>query len=218
MSAANYFVKNYNIRQVLDLMCYETQFPHTLTSTQKITRMYRYPFANQKDASSEEKSSWLLMKTEAASKTISTTFTCTDKSYCPCSTSANPQHSSSKPLKCSNKEWGTTWTPHSSSTHADHTQPLQASTLSTMTRTWAMMLSDTTQADKWLGLQLKEPTFIILIFHTTVAFGTSAHPWNTMMRSTPRISSNNELYDNHPIPIFDVFLTLVHKIIVKQIK
>ena len=46
MSSAHYFVKNYNIRQVLDLMCYETQFPHTLTSTQKITRMYRYSFIN----------------------------------------------------------------------------------------------------------------------------------------------------------------------------
>ena len=42
MSSAGYFVKNYNIRQVVDLMCYGTKFPHTLTSTQKITRMYRY--------------------------------------------------------------------------------------------------------------------------------------------------------------------------------
>ena len=41
MSSAHYFVKNYNIRQVIDLMCYTTLFPHTLTSTQKITRMYR---------------------------------------------------------------------------------------------------------------------------------------------------------------------------------
>ncbi len=55
MSAAHYFVKNYNIRQVLDLMCYETQFPHTLTSTQKITRMYRYSFTNQKMPSQERK-------------------------------------------------------------------------------------------------------------------------------------------------------------------
>ena len=55
MSSAHYFVKNYNIRQVLDLMCYETQFPHTLTSTQKITRMYRYPFANQKMPFEERK-------------------------------------------------------------------------------------------------------------------------------------------------------------------
>lgn len=41
MSYAHYFVKNYKIREVIDLFCYNTRFPHTLTSTQKITRLYR---------------------------------------------------------------------------------------------------------------------------------------------------------------------------------
>jgi hypothetical protein len=37
-----YFVKNYKIKEVIDLFCYGTRFPHTLSSTQKITRLYRY--------------------------------------------------------------------------------------------------------------------------------------------------------------------------------
>jgi len=42
MASAHYFFRNYNISQVINLMCYMTEYPHTLTSTQKITRMYRY--------------------------------------------------------------------------------------------------------------------------------------------------------------------------------
>lgn len=41
MSYAHYFVKNYSLKEVVNLMCYTTRFPHTLTSTQKITRLYR---------------------------------------------------------------------------------------------------------------------------------------------------------------------------------
>lgn len=46
MSYAHYFVKNYKLREVIDLFCYNTRFPHTLTSTQKITRLYRSCFTN----------------------------------------------------------------------------------------------------------------------------------------------------------------------------
>ena len=48
MSYAHYFVKNYKIREVIDLFCYNTRFPHTLTSTQKITRLYRsfHPYSD----------------------------------------------------------------------------------------------------------------------------------------------------------------------------
>lgn len=42
MSYAHYFVKNFKIKEVVDLFCYTTRFPHTLTSTQKITRLYRF--------------------------------------------------------------------------------------------------------------------------------------------------------------------------------
>lgn len=42
MASAHYFFRNYDIKQVINLVCYMTEFPHTLTSTQKITRLYRY--------------------------------------------------------------------------------------------------------------------------------------------------------------------------------
>jgi hypothetical protein len=43
MASAHYFFRNYDIKQVINLVCYMTEYPHTLTSTQKITRLYRYP-------------------------------------------------------------------------------------------------------------------------------------------------------------------------------
>ena len=46
MSYAHYFVKNFKVKEAFDLFCYSTQFPHTLTSTQKITRLYRLRFSN----------------------------------------------------------------------------------------------------------------------------------------------------------------------------
>jgi hypothetical protein len=42
MASAHYFFRNYDIKQVINLVCYMTEYPHTLTSTQKITRLYRY--------------------------------------------------------------------------------------------------------------------------------------------------------------------------------
>ena len=42
MASAKYFFQNNDIRKVLNLLCYTTEYPHTLTSTQKITRLYRY--------------------------------------------------------------------------------------------------------------------------------------------------------------------------------
>lgn len=41
MASAHYFFRNYDIKQVINLVCYMTEYPHTLTSTQKITRLYR---------------------------------------------------------------------------------------------------------------------------------------------------------------------------------
>jgi len=35
MAAAKYFFQNNNYRQVLNLLCYTTEYPHMLTSTQK---------------------------------------------------------------------------------------------------------------------------------------------------------------------------------------
>ena len=35
MSSAHYFFRNYDIKQVINLICYMTEYPHTLTSTQK---------------------------------------------------------------------------------------------------------------------------------------------------------------------------------------
>lgn len=46
MSYAHYFVKNFKIKEIVDLFCYNTRFPHTLTSTQKITRLYRLKMDN----------------------------------------------------------------------------------------------------------------------------------------------------------------------------
>ena len=42
MSSAYFFYRNFNIRQVLNVLCYTTETPHMLTSTQKLTRLYRY--------------------------------------------------------------------------------------------------------------------------------------------------------------------------------
>ncbi len=61
MASAHYFFRNYDIKQVINLICYMTEFPHTLTSTQKITRLYRY-HTIYKDASCEEKRSGQLEK------------------------------------------------------------------------------------------------------------------------------------------------------------
>jgi hypothetical protein len=55
MASAHYFFRNYNIHQVINLMCYMTEFPHTLTSTQKITRMYRYTLIDAAASSGEKK-------------------------------------------------------------------------------------------------------------------------------------------------------------------
>lgn len=54
MASAKYFFQNNDIRKVLNLLCYTTEYPHMLTSTQKITRLYRY-ILNHIAVSSEEK-------------------------------------------------------------------------------------------------------------------------------------------------------------------
>ena len=79
MASAHYFFRNYNISQVINLMCYMTEFPHTLTSTQKITRMYRYLpphlvayFAGKENGPST--------KTDVTLMTIIKTFELLDKS------------------------------------------------------------------------------------------------------------------------------------------
>eukprot|EP01017_Pseudomicrothorax_dubius_P028949 TRINITY_DN3485_c0_g1_i1.p1 TRINITY_DN3485_c0_g1~~TRINITY_DN3485_c0_g1_i1.p1 ORF type:complete len:193 (+),score=57.38 TRINITY_DN3485_c0_g1_i1:115-693(+) len=41
MSKAYYFVKNFNFRQIMDLLLYSTQKPQLLTHHQKVTRLYR---------------------------------------------------------------------------------------------------------------------------------------------------------------------------------
>ena len=73
MASAHYFFRNYNISQVVNLMCYMTEYPHTLTSTQKITRMYRY-FLLYSAACCVEKSSGLSTRTDAIPMTTITTF------------------------------------------------------------------------------------------------------------------------------------------------
>lgn len=78
MASAHYFFRNYNISQVINLMCYMTEFPHTLTSTQKITRMYRYLLTHLV-ASFAEKESGPLMKTDATPTIIITIFELPEK-------------------------------------------------------------------------------------------------------------------------------------------
>lgn len=73
MASAHYFFRNYNISQVVNLMCYMTEYPHTLTSTQKITRMYRY-FLLYSAACCVEKRSGLSTRTDAIPMTTITTF------------------------------------------------------------------------------------------------------------------------------------------------
>lgn len=69
MSSAHYFFRNYDIKQVINLLCYMTEFPHTLTSTQKITRLYRYRI-NHQDAYWEGKRNGQSVKIVVIQQTI----------------------------------------------------------------------------------------------------------------------------------------------------
>ena len=69
MASAHYFFRNYDIKQVLNLLCYMSDNPSTLTSTQKITRMYRYQ-TSYVDASFEEKNNGLMARTGVILLTI----------------------------------------------------------------------------------------------------------------------------------------------------
>lgn len=80
MSSAHYFFRNYDIKQVLNLMCYMTEFPHTLTSTQKITRMYRYNLFHLV-ACSEEKKNGQSTKIDAILMIITGTFKSLEKNW-----------------------------------------------------------------------------------------------------------------------------------------
>jgi len=64
MASAHYFFRNYDIKQIINLLCYMTEYPHTLTSTQKITRLYRYIIKDW-DVFWEEKNNILLKKIDA---------------------------------------------------------------------------------------------------------------------------------------------------------
>lgn len=104
MSAAKYFFQNNDIRAVLNLLCYTTEYPHLLTSTQKITRLYRY-ITTYPAAYSEEKSSGPTDKTGAIPKTTIATFSNTDSLSKPSSTSPKAQPSSDRPSKDCKKEY-----------------------------------------------------------------------------------------------------------------
>lgn len=41
MSKAYIFVKNFSFPEMLNLLCYGSKVPETLTQTQRITRLYR---------------------------------------------------------------------------------------------------------------------------------------------------------------------------------
>jgi hypothetical protein len=69
MASAHYFFRNYDIKQVINLVCYMTEYPHTLTSTQKITRLYRYLTHNQ-GVSSAGKRNGPLVKIDVIPLTI----------------------------------------------------------------------------------------------------------------------------------------------------
>jgi hypothetical protein len=73
MSSAHYFFRNYDIKQVLNLLCYVTEYPHTLTSTQKITRMYRYSLFHSA-ACSDEKNNGQSIKIGVIPRTTSRTL------------------------------------------------------------------------------------------------------------------------------------------------
>lgn len=41
MSKAYHHIKNYCFKEVMNLVCYGSKYPETLTQTQRITRLYR---------------------------------------------------------------------------------------------------------------------------------------------------------------------------------
>lgn len=110
MASAHYFFRNYDIKQVINLMCYMTEFPHTLTSTQKITRMYRYT-SGYAAASSGEKNSGQSTKTDAIPLITTEIFRLPGRSLNLYSTSPKTQPSLHKPSNISNKGSGTSSTP-----------------------------------------------------------------------------------------------------------
>lgn len=108
MSSAHYFFKNYDIKTVINLICYMTEFPHTLTSTQKITRLYRYAPLHP-DASSAGKENGPSTKIAAIPTTtiaISPTRALASKLSSP---SLKVQPSSGKPWSILKSESGRTW-------------------------------------------------------------------------------------------------------------
>jgi hypothetical protein len=69
MASAKYFFQNNDIKAVLNLLCYTTEYPHMLTSTQKITRLYRY-IQNNTVACCEDKSNGQLERTDVTLRII----------------------------------------------------------------------------------------------------------------------------------------------------
>lgn len=103
MAAAKYFFQNNNYRQVLNLLCYTTEYPHMLTSTQKITRLYRY-IPPHSAASSAERRNGPSAKTDATQTTTTATSSKTEEPSKPSSMCPKIQPSSDKHSKHSRKE------------------------------------------------------------------------------------------------------------------
>lgn len=141
MSSAHYFVKNYRLKEVLDLMCYTTRFPHTLTSTQKITRLYRYVKWDV-DACWDVKELLHFSKIVVIQKISMILWEAQEKDLIASWKFQRIQLNSNKLLKNLKIGFIKVWNLLSCWIHAGHTVQLRENIISLMIMSWRLILMD----------------------------------------------------------------------------
>lgn len=180
MSSAHHFFRNYDIKTVLNLMCYMTEYPHTLTSTQKITRMYRYESSNPV-ASSEEKKNGPSTKTDATPLTTTATFKSPDKNLNLSSTYLKVQLPLDRHSSTSSRDFGIKWTRLRSLTTQDSTQLLTVVRTCGQTSSSRMIPSVTT-----LGGWLVTASLATVFCTTLTSLTTEKSGTSTLLRNMTR--------------------------------
>lgn len=206
MASAHYFFRNYDIKTILNLMCYMTEYPHTLTSGQKITRLYRYPLINPA-ASSGDKRNGTLTKIGWTLSIITAIFKSPEKNLNLSSPFRKVQLFLDKPSNTSRTEWERRWTPLWSSTIRASILPITVVPMFGPTRNWRETPSDTITAE-WSVTASQVTVFCITLTSPwTAKCGTSTLQLN-MMTLSKKIHTNNDRNNlNRTISIlYSIFL------------
>ena len=190
MASAHYFFRNYDIKQVINLVCYMTEYPHTLTSTQKITRLYRYRIVYAV-VFSAEKNNGLSVKTDAILLTITATLQLPDKNWKHCLISLKIRLSSVKLWSISRSVFVPIWIQLCSSTTQDNTLPqMDVNTFGVIRNFWTIPLVTTLAA--WLDIVNQDmASSIILTSLMRAQFGIWIHLRNLTI-TLRRIPSKND--------------------------